>query len=402
MFYIFLILLLVFLSYYYDYRRETKNKSIWIYFLLFLFIIMAGLRYRMGYDTIVYERKFEYLPFLSQYFDFDYETYGQELTTFGRGFLFLGAFSKSILNEFFFLQLLQSTLVNTLIFFFFRKYSQSFFLSILIYFIISYFYFNFEIMRESCAVVIFLYSWQYYLKSKWIKYYLFCILAVLFHTGALLLFLLPLLKLPFLQSLFQINTRFIIFLGCFAFLCTLLYTRFFELFQYVNFLSIKEYGDLYANGKMSQSSNRSVIELLLYIILYCVIPIILVLYIKKYDTNPPYYSKDLETMICCYLLFNIASLFIALLFRFNNYFIPFLILLYSDILYSKFTFKKQKYKLTYNSWLIILVLILMPYIRSYFLGGNFKKYEMYYPYTSILFKEKIENREKQYNDTNLF
>ena len=77
-----------------------------------------------------------------------------------------------------------------------KTYSKHPFSVILIYYCsFTFIEFNFELMRETIAVAIFLmYGIKYYLSKKWIKYYLIVLLAYSFHPSAMMMFLLPLIR----------------------------------------------------------------------------------------------------------------------------------------------------------------------------------------------------------------
>ena len=382
-------------SYLYDYKAYKKRDQECFFFILLIFILLGGLRYRMGTDTVIYEYHYSSFPNLWNFFGFNYNT-DPGLSRFGKGYLFIGSITKTFSDEFFLILLVQSIFVNSVVFFFLRKYSKAKYLAILIYFILCYFYFIFEIMREACAVALFLIAWKYFLDSDWKKYYLYCIIAVLFHTSALITFFIPILRIHAIKDIFQINRKFLIFLCIFTFGLSLLYARFFQIFEMINLLNVKEYTEIYSNSKLGGSSNRGLGSLLIYLVLYCAIPMLLVTYLRKYSIKKINYLSELETMICLYVIFTIASLYISLFFRFNNYFNLFYILLISDITYTKFKIRNLRYKLSYSLWILLITPILLPYIRGYFVGEDFRKIDMYYPYASIFTETKNPRREKIY------
>lgn len=360
-------------------------------------ILIGGLRYRLGTDTVMYERSYNVFPDFFQFISGDFKSTDPEFDRFGTGFIFLGSIPKTFANDFFLLQLFQAAFVNILIFKFFRDYSPAKFLSVLLYFIIVYFYFIFEIMREACAVAMFLFAWKYYINSKWKKYYLCAIIAVLFHTSALLVLILPILKLPGVRNIFRINLRFLIILFSFTLLLSYLYMRFFEFFELINLFDISEYAEKYSDNYLAEETDRSMAEIIIYVILYCMLPILLVIYLKKFANHKPSYLPDLEAMICMYLLITIATLFVSLLFRFNNYFNLFYILLISDVIFSSFRLRKSRYRLDYAIWMFILIPIILPYVRGYFVGEGVRKIDMYYPYESVFTQVKNPKREQIYN-----
>ncbi len=58
MIYISVILSLLLLIYIFDYKKVRKNKQLWYYLMLAVFVAIAGFRYRLGMDTVTYEYEF--------------------------------------------------------------------------------------------------------------------------------------------------------------------------------------------------------------------------------------------------------------------------------------------------------------------------------------------------------
>ena len=135
MIYIIVLLTLIVLSYRYDYLKKTKNKKIWYYVTLIVFILIAGLRYRIGLDSVRYEIGYKFYPSIDELTAYDFINSSHQPLYF-----LLSATARSISDEFWVLQMLHSILVNVVIFRFFRLNTNNVFIAVIFYFIFLYNY----------------------------------------------------------------------------------------------------------------------------------------------------------------------------------------------------------------------------------------------------------------------
>ena len=173
----------------YDWMAKSGGEEKWYYFSLVVLILLAGLRYRVGGDTLMYMAMFNEWPEIDElkYFDFEEAIYNPLWYIYA-------SISKSISEEFWVFQMIQAVIVNVVFFRFFRKFSpQYYFSAILLYYIGYYCYFNMEIMREALCVCILLSATVWLLEGKWVKYSLACIFAIGFHYSAIVMLAFPLL-----------------------------------------------------------------------------------------------------------------------------------------------------------------------------------------------------------------
>ena len=174
---------LLFLAFKYDVygSKNESAKKFHYYFALIILILLAGLRYRIGGDTC-------------RYMDLYGTDLGYEAELGGRFqplWRLLTNALYSISPDFTLFQFVHAIFLNTVIFSFFRKYSPWVFVCIFLYFIKPYLYLNTETIRQSLAIAIFLLSVQACIKRKWGLYYLYVLIAFLFHSGAILLAIVP-------------------------------------------------------------------------------------------------------------------------------------------------------------------------------------------------------------------
>lgn len=186
--------LIVFLTsllfvYRYDIKKKEKFREKAYFILFILAVLVAGCRYVVGGDTVRYMRFWEYYPTFSEKPDlFSY-------VLFDPFWMLLNVCCKSVCDDFIFFQFVHALLLNGILFYgvFNRQvyFKEHKFTIVFFYFIYFYLYFNMEILRESLAVSFFLLSLPVFQKKKWLKYYLFAIIAFLFHSSAIVLFILP-------------------------------------------------------------------------------------------------------------------------------------------------------------------------------------------------------------------
>lgn len=182
---VFLILLIPVIRF--DLMRIEGNKDLWFYISLVTLILLAGLRYRVGGDTIIYMRLFSTYPSLRELptFDFENASYNRLWYLFNAPFVSMKSFTM--------FQIAHAIVVNCTFFWFFRKYVPSaYFTAILVYFVGYFFYFNMEVLRESLSICVLLLSYPFLEKRRFIPFYLMCIVAMMFHTSSLIMLFMPL------------------------------------------------------------------------------------------------------------------------------------------------------------------------------------------------------------------
>ncbi|WP_175463518.1 EpsG family protein [Draconibacterium orientale] len=350
--------------------------------LLIVFMVLvslSGFRYRIGGDSYFYIKMYEYLPTLP------------ELSSIELGvsklqplWLLLNAISRTISPDFFVFQLLHALIVNSIIFYFFRKYTKYVFTAVLLYFIGFYGYFNFEILRESLAICVFLLSLEFFVKKKWLRYYVLVFVAFGFHYSAILLFILPLLKrIPI--NFFSILI--IIVIG--AFLNTF-FLSFINSLSGNNgfFMSLENYGDY----------NYTIWGLVGIIVLYVLYPFI----VMNASTNFLNIKNSLYPFLRFFILIGAFCSLFYIFFRFRNYFTPIFFVFLTEVVHSIFRNKKIK---EFRKIISFLILFFFAFMHSYkYFSDTSEKvdssrwYSLWYPYNSIFDKDTDPTRERLFNE----
>lgn len=188
MIYLSILVTLLFLSFYYDIKGKTKNRDFWYRFILLVFILISGLRWRLGVDTPNYLGDYYHVyPTIDNFSFEDYGVFSSPL------FYLLISIIKTFGLRFYVVQIVHATIVNILIFKYFSKHSTYFFTCLFFYAITCYTTYNMEIMRASMGIVVSLFAYDYIIEKKWIKAYILFFIAFLFHPQFIIMFFFPLL-----------------------------------------------------------------------------------------------------------------------------------------------------------------------------------------------------------------
>lgn len=401
MLYILIIVLLICLIYHYDYQEHKFGRKEWYIVCAIIFILVAGLKYRLGTDTVVYEQEYPEMPDLWSYFSLNFEN-----EKYGRGFLLLAAIARSISKDFVSLQLLHAVFVISVVFCFFYKNTHHPFFAILLFAIICYFPLMFEAIREACAVCMLLIGWKYFLKDQWLKYYLCAIIAIFFHISGSIMLVLPIFYLPVFRIFFKMGKGFIITVVMVFAICFFLSVKFFDLIRLLEIADVDNYAAEYENGSYSGSTSLSLIGMAAFFIKNLLYPVIAIGILKGNLKNKTHvymsqnYIDKLEYMFCWSVYIAIMTLFIKLFYRFNNYFYIFAILTIADAVFERVRLiSKRKIKLSFAMWMIII----LPYLSITFSrmfsndgGSGVMFIRRYYPYESVLDPVKDKERERLY------
>ncbi|PXY44057.1 EpsG family protein [Flavobacterium hydrophilum] len=381
MLYFLVFIYLFFLAIYYDLGDSKRNSNFSYFLSLFILIIISGLRYKVGGDTLLYFESFEKTPLVYELFNYDFSE-----ERYDPFWIIFQSISKTICNDFAFFQLLHSIFVNTVVFYFFRKNTHYYFTAILLYFCGNYFYFNMEIMRESLSISFFLIAYPYLITKKWVKYYLIIFVSYLFHSSAIILFFLPLL------AKVKLDSKGIVLL-LISFACSSYLGQLIELGLFA--ARITEKFVIY-----SQTQALNIFGVITGLILYCFIPL---LFINFYNR---YYGKYLKfvTLLFSYFFLSVLALSVQGFYRFLNYFIIFQIIFLSDffitLLRSKNDLLKVKFLFFafFALWVVVPKVLYYNYDTSMWSKGT-KKYNLYYPYSSIIDKEEYFFRKEIHDGT---
>ncbi|MBO7539817.1 MAG: EpsG family protein [Prevotella sp.] len=382
MIYFVVILLLLFLSFRYDINEKTYGRNHWYMAVLILFILISGLRYRVGIDTVGYIRSYYYsTPTVFSFFSAGYTIGDKPL------WKLLNSICYTFGARFYIVQLITAAFCNVLVFKYIKKHSDYIFTCLFFYFIYLYPAYNFETMKAFYAIVLSLYGNDCFLEKKWIKGYSFYIIAALFHTSTIALFIVPLL-------LFLRMNRIGLFILLLAFVAGYILQKnlgdYFVLLDFIDDESISDKLEDYAESDRYGTGRG-----LLYIV-GKLLPLLLFSFIsfkKVQKNNGSSRLLELEPFLMMGMLFVVLMSNIYIFYRFTQffgiYFVIFFAQLFVDLCKSRKFSKGVSYARAFLLFSPLLFAILIRYRVSYV---------KYVPYSSVIEKNISKEREKLFDN----
>lgn len=180
MIYLVLFILLLYLAVRYDLKSNGAPKIV-EYLIFIALVLVAGFRYRVGTDTLVYMDEYNY--------DFSIIKYKYLI-----GWSTFMNICKSLNFSFYIVQLIVALIINWGVFVFIKRYIPNyFFTGLLVYSVILYPGWNFEVLRQAICVSLFFLSLRPLEEKKYIWYYLIIAIACTIHETSYLLLFVPLL-----------------------------------------------------------------------------------------------------------------------------------------------------------------------------------------------------------------
>ena len=341
--------------------KDKKTKKILGIIMLIVLCFVSGTRYNTGgTDYFVYKKSYEYLnKSISILENINrYNPYSMEA-----GFIaYMTIIKKMGLNFYGF------TLVNATIFYliFYKvlkkyEYNMNF---ILIFFMYKMFFYNtFISMRQPIAILLFWLSLPYLRDKKYVKYYLICGLAMLFHKSSILLFFVPLItnfklsKNKFLTILIICLPFYFIHISNFSFITNMLKI----IFSSDNTMIEKIDSYSISIGGMS----------IFYLLEYYLIAIIIYINydsIYKYDDNSKFFVKLFTCLVPFYTIF--AN--IPIVTRFKDFFF----LTYPIMITYIAKIQKRYASIIYIFSIIVCLYGYVRYLKN-FDGGELLNYMSY-------------------------
>lgn len=377
MIYLFVLILLLCLSFRYDINGKTKYRDQWYWVILIIFILIAGLRYRIGIDT----------PRYMFYFYHDYPTidkFSFKEYYIGKDpfYVLLNSVVHSLGGRFYMVQLIQAAFVNILILNYMKKHSEYLFTCAFLYFLLSYIGIMLEAMRASFSIAICLYANDYMQKKKWVKGYLLLLIATMFHAQTLALYVIPLLL------FLRFNKRGIIVL-------LLAYIGGQILQQSIGDYAFLLEGNDHLENKVSGyavsdnygENNKNINYFIVRIFLPIVYSLFSLWYSKRHSRNEN--LKRLEPFIMIGLMFVMVQASFVIAYRFVDYYKIYFALYYAE---AFIVMIKKSVRLKVGLAYVKSVIIFLPLMINilHFFDSR------YYPYSSIITKSINKGRESRY------
>lgn len=388
MIYLIVAIILGLLSFYFDFLKKKSGRRSFYILAWILLVLLAGLRYKVGGDTYNYMAEYDGLPDLSSLSLFkDVAVYGRE-----PGWILVVAISKLFSDNFTSLQILLALLVNTTFFWFIKKQTRYYFTGILIYYLLFYCYMNFEILRASLAVCVFMLAFNSLINKKYKTYYLYVVLAIFFHISAVCLIFFPLL----LKSANKVSLRYdrrslvfrLLFIAILIFASGLFLRPVFEkILPFVGFNSI-----FHTKIRQYNSYDFTVFGILSSFFYYIIVPLFFINRLGK-----RYLHKEFLAMMIVYVLIASLITYYSIFFRMLNYLTPCYIIVITEYLFVIYN-KKHNYSRNFGTVCIALSFVFVVFTNRYLARTkeypSIRWYVHWYPYNSVFNKKVDRDREK--------
>lgn len=386
--------------YHYDIKGNEIRKELWYGFSLFMLIMISGLRYRIGGDTINY--LYNYYHLIPCVWDINPSSY--DAVQYEPLFFLFNSVVKSFGVRFFVLQFLHAAFVNGLILLYMKKHSNYPFTCVLFYFVWMYPMYNFEEMRASMSLVICLFANDFFIAKKWYKGILLYLLGSLFHYSAIVLLLVT----PFFFFL-RMNLfggLFILFSFALGYVIQSKFGDYLMLFELND--QMAEKASNYANSDFYFEQRLSVRAIMILVIPYYIYSFIAAFFLNKNKNTTDgkdNYLMQLQPFLVIGLIFVSFSVSMPICYRFIRFYIVYFIL-YFSYLFCGWIKKSQQISapiaLLRSLILFIPIFNLISHIyknpiRESSNTSPYYAYEKYYPYSSVIEKSVNTRREKLYN-----
>lgn len=412
MIYLIPLIFTLYLVYHYDYRGHTKYKVLCYVILLVLLICIAGFRYRLGGDSIMYENYFEWAPKIGELRASDFTK-----NRFAPGYVAMQSLIRTFTSDFMWLQLFHATIVCSIIFWFFYVNTKKPFIAVLLFYFMLYVFFLMEVMRESLAVCMFLISWPMLRDGKWLKYYLCSVLALCFHISSLFMLFLPLLLLPGIRNLFVFGKRQLIILPLvliFGLAINAMFYKYIELISVSD--TITERAQVYSKHESLGGAVLNPLGAMTFFVRYLLYGFLAIYFLnkrhginasniwKQEHSEMDYEKKELSRLE---FLFIVGSYFLTMAIpififnRFNNYFFPFTIILISRWVFTNLKIYGRTIRMNIAYWGVLFLPMVYFQMVGYYNKANtnndLRVYMKYYPYASRFDRTVDNKREAVFN-----
>lgn len=384
MIYIVVLFLLFFLILKYDIKgscsKETPDNNVWSLLLLVVLLSIPIFSYEMGSDIQNYKNWYneEVKPLDSFSFnDFRYEPL----------FCLTISLFKTIGLSWFIVHGIIICFINIAVFFYGRKYVKPFYTFILLYFLLYFYEMNFEPIRQSIAMGIFLFSIPLMEKRRFKAYLIWIGIAFGFHISSFFALILLFSK----RIKFNVLSYFVLFI--ILIIGNIVNSNFSNMIVFASLVGGDDYYEMYHNSDLV--NNQLNINGIIALLVLKVLPVIFSVKMIKAKCNIQ--SQHLETAAFMLVFFMVLRAAIPLFDRFVLYWGVIHVVVIAEGLYiynipSKSLF--VNYCLRIYFLISFFIATFMYYIAENEYG--FKNYRRFYPYSSVFEKQiDYDRRNKQ-------
>lgn len=376
--YVLILIYIISLALKYDFRNVEFGASIAAkkQFTIAAVILtaFASLSNRVGMDVNVYYDVFKSYPTLDSFHFTDLTDFRYEPL-----WVLLNVISKSVFGNFYIIYAFIISLINIFIFKFIRKYSLLPFFTILCYYSITFLNLNFEMLRQSAAMVFIYLGLNYLFTGNRIKYILFAFPCIFLHKSAFIIYFLI-----YLTSYIKIrNWQVYACIGLF-FASSFLKVIFPQMFDLLN-LGLLDSGAALSHymDKMTYEDDQLAgLKIIVVLVSRILIPSILLLNRGQYQKQPLF-----DKLLIVYLFISAISPVLEVSYRMVAYLQVFFFICLSNYLYP--LIKKHNFDIfRCGSLVVMLYLFIRYYIafsvpEPYFERNDMSGDMRYVPYVTI-------------------
>lgn len=401
---------------FHDLLKSVRSSRFWVWgfrSVISILVLIATLRYRIGFDTMIMDDIFSNQPLLSNFSMADFNR-----SMGGRHALFY-SICKSLGTGLWPVQLLCASVLNIATGVMIRHYTRNWFIALGLYLCFAYITLNFEIMWQGLAAGFVVWGIDDLRKGNIKIFYLKLLPAIIAHLSAFILIGLPLVRLPLVKRWLCPGWRLavatcIILLSGFLIRCFLLSLSGFgeniELFNQLKFTSdaINEYSTLMFNPP---GLNYKGIIRNLFLFVICPLGCAFLLYKSQtlcksnfsenkeesasHKTIRHLSRREIMAIMCSiFAILQFCTLFMGIFQRISFYFLIFTVIGAAESL-ACITSRRGK-----TAWwcITVLAIALSLYNFSSRPKGNDSGYlfELYYPYANVIDKGISHHREWLY------
>lgn len=369
MIYILIFILFVFISFLEDIKMKKIYKKIFFIVGIIIFLFISAFRYKTGMDWYNYLFEYNNLNIANKI----YSSYG---------YLFLERIGNFLKIDYFIFQAAICLFGGSIVIYFYTKNSKYTFSSIVFYYLTCYLTCNMALQKQILAITFSLIAFNSLKKSK-VKFYIYILIAILFHFSAVVFFL-GTLSIYFLKKInykILVNLSFVFMIIC---LKVDIVKTIFNLILYLKIPILSQRIQAYTSiDYYSRNINPSMI-----FTLYIVLEFLLIFYVIKLKNPKDEHEFNIVIYTLFYLLLKILSLRMYILYRFTFYFNIFYCIFLTNFLSC----------IKFSSIRIVVKVLLFLFIGASFfsvmLTKTERRHKQYNPYYSIFNKTDSLERVK--------
>jgi hypothetical protein len=336
----------------------------------------------VGGDSLFYENYFEYMPTLKEVLDF---LQNDNYLNYQPLWVLLVSVSKTVFNHVVFFHFLHSILFNVALFFFLKRYTDRPFAVLLIFFSsLIYFYFSFEIQRQTMAIAVFLLSIRYLEERKWLIYFSMTLVAYFFHVSAVILFILPLFN--------MLKFRMVYLYLVLAISFVMFFFRF-ELLEIIKPVLVNDYFKL----KMQAYSEKQFSSLGFWS--FFSVRVLLFLPLMLYNLKQLKQESRFNWFYPAFLFISVLAQFFVGAERLLNFLMPVYLVLVVEFFFHDYKLIEKKVLRLFIAGTVVLHIFFIMNYKLFTVNEYGQRYiSVFFPYNSVICPEINEERELFYKN----